>query len=35
MGLHSQLAMEPAHLVDLGEVPLTHEEARGGGIPSE
>ena len=34
MGFHSQPAMEPAHLADLGEVPLTHEEARGG-IPSE
>ena len=29
MGFHGQPAMEPAHLDDLGEVPLTHEEAWG------
>ena len=29
MGFHCQPAMEVAHLADLGEVPLTHEEARG------
>ena len=26
MGFHRQPAMETAHLADLGEVPLTHEE---------
>ena len=31
MGFYGQPATETAHLVDLGEVPLTHEEARGGG----
>ena len=31
MGFHGQPALEPAHLADLGEVPLTHEEARGRG----
>ena len=29
MGFHSHSAMETAHLADLGEIPLTHEEARG------
>ena len=31
MGFHGQSAMETVHLVDLGEVPLTHKEARGVG----
>ena len=31
MGFHGQPVMAPTHLEDLGEVPLTHEEARGGG----
>ena len=34
MGFYGQPAMETAHLSDLGEVPLTHEEVREG-IPSE
>ena len=34
MGFHGQPAMETAHLADLGEDPLTHEEAQGG-IPSK
>ena len=34
MGFHSQSAMETAHLANLGEVPITHEEVREG-IPSE
>ena len=34
MGFHDQSAMETAHLADLGEVPLTHEEVWEG-IPSE
>ena len=37
MGFHGQLAVETAHLAYLEEVPLTHEEARGGwgGVPFE
>ena len=34
MGSHGQRTMETAHLADLEEIPLTHEEARGG-VPSE
>ena len=34
IGFHDQSAVETAHVVDLEEVPLTHEEARGG-VPSE
>ena len=34
MGFHGQPAMETTNLVDLKEVPLTHEEAWGG-VPSE
>ena len=34
MGFHGQSVVETAHLADLGEVPLTHEEAQGD-IPSE
>ena len=30
MAFHGQPAMETTHLADLREVPLTHEEARGG-----
>ena len=30
MGFHGQPVMEPTHLPYLEEVPLTHEEARGG-----
>ena len=32
MGFHGQPAVETTHLVDLEEVPLTHEEARGWGV---
>ena len=31
MGFHGQPTIETDHLVDLGEVPLSHEETRGGG----
>ena len=34
MGFYDQPTMETTHLVDLGEVPLTYEEAREG-IPLE